>query len=44
METEQFAESFRQQKKNENIPFGGTRIGVHTSQSGFCGSRWRICR
>ena len=30
MEMDQFAESFRQQKKTENIPLGVTRIGVHT--------------
>jgi adenylate cyclase len=30
MELDQFAESFRQQKKAENIPLGVTRIGVHS--------------
>jgi adenylate cyclase len=30
MEMDQFAESFRQKKKTENIPLGVTRIGVHT--------------
>jgi len=30
MEMDQFAESFRQQKKSENISLGVTRIGVHT--------------